>query len=246
MADITQEEIESLRKEFEPLIGLKVDWLSLPEKALQGFEPSQVAVIVNTILDAALPQIELLANNPENRAKLEHIGLSKAPGDIGDREHYPDYIHVSGYRVELKGLFIDNPDLKLKRPPTRREPSARLKENITINDINSAKDALMLTAVQLQEFNGLCYPVIIDVGLFSMIECIRARDDRLLSTGGRWYNGIPQVVKKSSQSKYRKNRRLTNKDYEKDTNFGKLKRIPYPPLQSFMRKHGAIGSGDKE
>lgn len=26
----------------------------------------------------------------------------------------------------------------------------------------------------------------------------------------------------------------------KDTNFGKLKRIPYPPLQDFMRKHGAI------
>jgi hypothetical protein len=33
---------------------------------------------------------------------------------------------------------------------------------------------------------------------------------------------------------------LTPADFEKDTNFGKLKRIPYPPLQEFMRKHGAI------
>jgi len=106
MTNITSAEIENLRKEFEPLIGLKVDWLSFPEKALPGFEPSQVAVIVNTILDAALPQIELLATTPENAAILGNIGLSKSRGQIGDRESYPDYIHKSGYRIELKGLFV--------------------------------------------------------------------------------------------------------------------------------------------
>jgi len=242
MTDISPDKIALLRQEFEPLIGLKVDWLSLPEKSLPGFEPSQVAIIVNTILDAALPQIELLATNPENRAKLEHIGLSKAPGEIGSRESYPDYIHKSGFRIELKGLFVDNASLKLKRPPTRREPSARLKENITVAEVRPETDVLMLAAVQLQEVAGLCYPVIIDIGLFPMIACIRARDKRLKKAGGRWHKGIPQVVKKRSLVKYRQKKRLSDSDFEKDTNFGKLKRIPFPPLQAFMRKHGAIGN----
>lgn len=240
MPDITLQEIQTLREQFEPLTGLRVDWLSLPQQALPGFEPSQIAVIVNTLLDAALPQIELLATNPENREKLEHLGLSKAPREIGDRESYPDYIHASGYRVELKGLFVDNLSLDLKRPPTRREPSARLKENVTEENVDPAKDVLMLAAVQLREFNGLCYPVIVDVGIFSMIECIRARDGRLTKLGGRWHNRVPQVVKKTSSTKYRKEIPLVDSDYEKDTNFGKLKRIPCSLLQDFMRKHGAI------
>lgn len=240
MPDITLQEIQTLQKQFEPLIGLRIDWLSLPQQALPGFEPSQIAVIVNTLLDAALPQIELLATNPENRRKLEHLGLSKAPGEIEDRESYPDYIHTSGYRVELKGLFVDNPSLDLKRPSTRREPSARLKENITKENIDPEKDVLMLAAVQLREFDGLCYPVIVDIGIFSMIECTRARDDRLTRLGGRWRDGIPQVVKKASSAKHRNGLPLADSDYEKDTNFGKLKRIPYPPLQDFMRKQGAI------
>ena len=246
MKNITSTEIEKLRKEFEPLIGLKVDWLALPERALPGFEPSQLAVIVNTILDAALPQIKLLATNPENSVILGNIGLSKTLGKIGDREHYPDYLHKSGYRLELKGLFVDNLSLKFKRPPTRREPSARLKENVTVNEVDPAKDVLMLTAVQLQEFSGVCHPVIIDIGLFSMIECISTRDSRLAGTGGRWHNGIPQVVKKTSLNKYRNKEMLSDIDFEKDTNFGKLKRIPYAPLQSFMRKHGAVGGYDDD
>jgi hypothetical protein len=240
MPDITSQEIQALQQQFEVLIGLRVDWLSLPQQALPGFEPSQIAVIVNTLLDAALPQIELLATNPENRKKLEHLGLSKAPGEIGDRESYPDYIHASGYRVELKGLFVDNPSLDLKRPSTRREPSARLKENITMENVDPAKDVLMLAAVQLREFDGLCYPVIVDVGIFSMVECIHARDDRLISLGGRWHNGVPQVIQRASSAKYRDGLPLTDSDYQKDTNFGKLKRIPYPPLQEFMYKLGAI------
>jgi hypothetical protein len=240
MPDITSQEIQALQQQFEVLIGLRVDWLSLPQQALPGFEPSQIAVIVNTLLDAALPQIELLATNPENRKKLEHLGLSKAPGEIGDRESYPDYIHASGYRVELKGFFVDNPSLDLKRPSTRREPSARLKENITMENVDPAKDVLMLAVVQLREFDGLCYPVIVDVGIFSMVECIHARDDRLISLGGRWHNGVPQVIQRASSAKYRDGLPLTDSDYQKDTNFGKLKRIPYPPLQEFMYKLGAI------
>ncbi len=240
MAEITQSELAALKKEFQPLIGLKIDWLSIPKNGLSGFEPSQIAVIINTLLDAAMPQIELLASDPENAEKLKHISLSKGPKKIGERESYPDYIHKSGKRIELKGLFVDNPDLPLKRPPTAREPSARLKENVTINDINPSKDALLVAAVRLQEIGKRCYPMIIDIEVLSMIECIRARDQRLVDTSGKWILGVPMVVSKRGQEKLRKNENLSDADFEKDTNFGKLKRIPYKPLQDFMEKHGAI------
>jgi hypothetical protein len=145
--------------------------------------------------------------------------------------------------VELKGLFIDNRDLPLKRPKTPREPSARLKENITMQVIDPANDALLLAAVQLQEDDqGNCTPRIVDFAVFSMVKCVRSRDRRLKEAGGKWFKGVPKVVKKGSISKWRGGRKMTAADFEKDTNFGKLKRIPYPPLQNFMRKHGAIRS----
>ena len=229
MPHITPDELKDLERAFRPLIGLKISW------------PSQIAVIVNTLLDAILPQIEHLATDPTNAVKLRAVGLSKAPGVIGHRETYPDYVHVSGKRVELKGLFVDNTKLKLKRPPTRREPSARLKENVTMEHIHSQNDALLVAAAQLQQDDeGQCSPYIIDVGVFSMVECVRARDARLEQAGGRWIGGVPQVVKKVSMQRSLAGKPLTNQDFEKDTNFGKLKRIPYLPLQEFMRKHGAI------
>ena len=241
MADITPLELETLRQIFQPLIGLKVTWLSIPNRALPGFEPSQIAVIVNTLLDAILPQIEHLATDEENAKRLRGIGLTKSPGTIGHRESYPDYVHASSKRVELKGLFVDNAALPMKRPPTAREPSARLKENVTMDVIHPANDALLLAAAQLKEDeSGACSPYIIDIGVFSMVECVRARDARLAQAFGLWIDGIPKVVKKTSMAKAAAGLPLTPADFEKDTNFGKLKRIPYPPLQEFMRKHGAI------
>lgn len=241
MTDITELDVAALRKAFAPLIGLRVTWLSIPSGALAGFEPSQIAVIVNTLLDGILPQIQLLAIDNENAARLAGVGLSKAPGVIGQRETYPDYVHVSGRRVELKGLFVDNPALALKRPPTDREPSARIKENVTMDIIDPANDALLVAAVQLRtDEENYCSPYVIDIGVFSMVACVRARDASLDERGGKWIAGVPKVVKKSSMGKYNARKRLLNSDYEKDTNFGKLKRIPYGPLQDFMRKHGAI------
>jgi hypothetical protein len=241
MTDISPGELDALRRAFAPLSGLRITWLSIPEGALVGFEPSQIAVIVNTLLDAILPQIQFLALDGENAVKLAGIGLSKAPGVIGQRETYPDYVHVSGRRVELKGLFIDNPELALKRPPTAREPSARLKENVTMDIIDPANDALLVAAVQLRpDEEGLCSPYVTDTGVFSMVESVRARDTSLANRGGKWIDGVPKVVKKSSMGKFRAGNQLQDSDFEKDTNFGKLKRIPYQPLQEFMRKHGAI------
>lgn len=160
---------------------------------------------------------------------------------IGQRETYPDYVHVSGKRVELKGLFVDNPELALKRPPTDREPSARLKENVKMDVIDPANDALLVAAVQLRaDETGQCSPYVTDIGVFSMVESVRARDRSLEERGGRWIHGVPKVVKKASMSKFKAGKGLQDSDFEKDTNFGKLKRIPYAPLQEFMRKHGAI------
>jgi hypothetical protein len=242
MPDISERELEQLRRIFKPLLGLKISWLSIPNKALAGFEPSQIAVIVNTLLDAILPQIKYLARDEENAKRLHGIGLSKAPGTIGQREAYPDYVHTSGRRIELKGLFIDNPNLPLKRPPTAREPSARLKENVTVDIVDPAKDALLLAAIQLREDEGgNCSPYIIDLAVFSMIACVRGRDARLAEAGGLWIGKVPKVIKKSSLGKLSQGEKLGSADFEKDTNFGKLKRIPYGPLQDFMRKHKAIG-----
>lgn len=238
MPDITSQELELLKKGFQPLVGFRITWLSIPGAALHGFEPSQLAVIVNTLLDGILPQIEHLATDTKNADRLlGSIGLSKSPGEIGERESYPDYVHVSGKRVELKGLFVDNAELTMKRPPTRREPSARLKENVTIDAIDPANDALLVAATQLQaDESGACSPYIIDIEVFSMVECVRARDGRLAKAGGKWFGTLPKVVKKKSLSKLGAGH-LTDDDYEKDTNFGKLKRIPYQPLQDFLHKH---------
>lgn len=239
MDEISQDELDSLNEVFSSLIGMKIDWLSIPGKALKVFEPSQIAVIVNTLLDGVLPQVELLTMDHENVEKVKHIGLSKAPGEIGEREGYPDYVHISGKRIELKGLFVDNPDLQLKRPPTRREPSARLKDNITIEKIDPKNDALLIAAVQLKEDKGRCCPYIVDIGVFSMVKCIKARDQRLYEGGGKWFENTPKVISNKGREKLRRREILTDGDYENDTNFGKLKRIPYPPLQSFLRKYGA-------
>ena len=240
MPDITSLELKLLKEAFQPLVGFPITWLSIPEAALHGFEPSQLAVIVNTLLDGILPQIEHLATDTENADRLlGSIGLSKSPGEIGERESYPDYVHVSGKRVELKGLFVDNAELAMKRPPTQREPSARLKENVTIDVIDPANDALLVAATQLQadEF-GACSPYIIDIEVFSMVECVRARDKRLADAGGKWFGSLAKGREEKSLSRHLAGHSLTDNDYEKDTNFGKLKRIPFQPLQDFLHKHG--------
>ncbi|NCA75645.1 MAG: hypothetical protein EOM90_04870 [Alphaproteobacteria bacterium] len=236
MSDFPNEELDRLRSELKPLIGLRIDWLSLPDIALKGFEPSQIAVIVNTLLDAILPQIELLAACDEDFELLKNIGLNKAPGILGERESYPDYIHVSGKRIELKGLYVDNPALALKRPPTKREHSARLKENVTMDVIQPEKDVLLIAAVRLEKIGNACSPVIVDIGVFPMVECIKARDERLYASGGKWFNNVPKVISNKGFDKLSNGFPLVDSDYEKDTNFGKLRRIPYAPLQEYLNK----------
>ena len=108
--------LAQLRAVLNPLCNTQVRYLQLPTDLALQIEPSQVGTIVGTLTDLLLPRIAL----------EKGIGLTKAAGLLGDREGYPDFQHDAGYRIELKGAFRDNPNVAMKRPPTPREPSARL------------------------------------------------------------------------------------------------------------------------
>ena len=104
MTDITELDIAALRKAFDPLIGLRVTWLSIPGGALLGFEPSQIAVIVNTLLDGILPQIQLLTADDENaddyQAGADHLferdGFVQQPPAKTDGQDRPDHADQRG------------------------------------------------------------------------------------------------------------------------------------------------------
>jgi hypothetical protein len=166
---ITQEQVADLRGALYPLIGTQFKSLSLPKVALEAFEPSQIGSIVGALMDALIPHLH----------DVPDVGLHKHGGIQGEREGYPDYTHDSGFRVELKLLYIDNPDLDMKRPPTRREPSARLTQKVTVKNVVPATDAMLLIAYQLKanvENELAVTPTIVDLEVCSMIELVEARD----------------------------------------------------------------------
>jgi len=239
---ISSATLDYLRNELKPLVGTQFRILSLPVKALQAFEPSQVGTIVGTLMDACIPHLE----------GIPQVGLKKHEGILGDREGYPDYKHSSGLRVELKLLYIDNPTLEMKRPPTRREPSARLTQKVTVKNVNPATDAMLLIAYRLEpqaENPSLVSPTIFDFEVFSMIELVEARDRRLLACGGRWFGDYetPTILSRVGKAKLKAGLALDDtsygrkesegKDYNEDTNFGKLQRIPHAGLKAFLNKN---------
>ncbi|HET6453997.1 MAG TPA: hypothetical protein VFI02_06285 [Armatimonadota bacterium] len=249
---ISAAELAKLRGELDPLIGTQFSSiLSLPVKALQAFEPSQVGTIVGSLMDALLPYLE----------SIPQVGLTKHEGLIGEREGYPDYRHASGFRLELKLLYKDNPDLEMKRPPTRREPSARVTQKVTVKNVNPALDAMLLIAYQLQpQVNDpdCVSPTIIDLEVLSMIELVEARDKRMVECGGRWFGNYetPTILSNAGRRNLNRGQPLDidsygrkeseGKDFSEDTNFGKLKRIPHPVLQAFLRKHHFIVNEQSE
>lgn len=235
--------IDKLRATLEPLKGSPVHYLRIPVDMAPQIEPSQVGTIVGTLTDLMLPRIAL----------EKSIGLTKAEGLLGEREGYPDFHHEAGYRLELKGAFTDNPGVKLKRPPTPREPSARLTQKVTEKNVDSARDALLLLVYKLapmSEDESLLAPTITDVGVFPVIECVRARDARMIAGGGRWFGHYetPTIMSKAGRLAHRAGEQLDverygrkeseRRHFNEDTNFGKLKRIPYRPLQEFLRDSG--------
>src|SRR5579884_2441478 len=117
---ISEAELFRLRLALQALIGVQFRSLSLPKIVLKAFEPSQIGTIVGSLMDALIPHL------PD----IPQVGLIKHEGILGEREDYPDYKHTSRYRLELKLLYTDNPDLEMKKPPTPREPSARLTQKV--------------------------------------------------------------------------------------------------------------------
>ena len=241
---ITSEQLSNLQNALHPLIGQQFQMLTLPIIVLQAFEPSQIGTIVGSLMDALIPHL----------SDIPSVGLTKHEGILGNREGYPDYRHTSGFRLELKLLYVDNPQLKMKKPPTPREPSARLTQKVTVKNVVPHTDALLLIAYQLQpqqQNSELVSPTIIDLGVLSMIELIEARDNRMIAGGGRWFDNFetPTVLSEQGLRKRTQNATLDtssygrkaseNRDYNEDTNFGKLSRIPYPFLQDFLQKHGS-------
>jgi hypothetical protein len=239
----TDEALRELKAALQPLCGTQVHYLQLPAELALQIEPSQVGTIVGTLTDLLLPRIALERG----------IGLTKAAGILGDREGYPDFEHDSGYRLELKGAFRDNANVEMKKPPTPREPSARLTQKVTVKNVEADRDALLILVYQLEPLKGdttLLSPTIVDLGLFPVIECISARDARMTGSGGRWFGNYetPTILSRAGRKAKAGGQALNETGYgrkesegyhfNEDTNFGKLKRIPYRPLQEFLKQAG--------
>ncbi|WP_129586534.1 hypothetical protein [Pseudodesulfovibrio hydrargyri] len=239
---------------LSPLIGAQINILNIPKDLLKSFEPSQIGTIVGTLMDVAIPELDKLYPDDGLFAK---VGLSKHDGILGDREGYPDYQHNLGFRAELKLLYVDPEGVEMKVPATRREPSARLTQKVTVKNVIPEKDILLVVAYQLREnaqHDGFYCPTIIDVGAFPVSECIAARDYRLLNSGGRWFGNYetPAILSRIGKAKIEAGEELDTTTYgrkesegkcfNEDTNFGKLKRIPYKPLQEYLKLHGATYS----
>ncbi len=244
---IAEAALKGLRESLQPLIGARLNVLSLPGNVLSAFEPSQVGTIVGTLVDACLPQLYFIVDDPR---RLETVGLTKHAGILKDREGYPDFDHrPSGMRLELKGLYVDPTEIEMKRPATAREPSARVTQRVTVKNVEPGRDVLLILAYQLRQDNmGLFGPQIIDLEIFPMIEIIEARDRRLLKVG-RWFGEFetPTVLSNIGRAKTRVGQRIDTsaygrkesegRDFNEDTNFGKLQRIPHLGLRAFLRKH---------
>lgn len=248
---LSDDDVANLKERLSQLIGIQFDILRIPKDVLKAFEPSQIGTAVGTIMDATIPEIDKII---PNSTIISKIGLEKAAGILGEREGYPDYALKSGERLELKLLYVDPLDVEMKKPPTPREPSARITEKVTFKNIEPDKDALLVIAYQLQPLrqNPRIYcPTIINLGLFPIAKCILARDIRLISNGGRWFDNFqtPAVLSKIGQSKLLRKQELDfekygqkeeeNRDYNKDTNFGKLARTPYGSLLDYIAENGA-------
>lgn len=242
---ITENEMNEIRESLHPLVGAQFNILSIPEEILKAFEPSQVGTIIGTLMDACIPQLNKITDS----GAFDHVGLRKNEGILGEREGYPDYVHTSGKRLELKLLFVDNPNIEMKKPPTPREPSARLTQKVTFKNVQPDKDMLLVIAYALMENSNkpsFYSPSIIDFEVFPVYECIIARDRRMYDSNGGWFGNFetPTILSNKGARKmslgldidYTMYGRKEDEghDLNEDTNFGKLKRIPYPPLRNYI------------
>ena len=247
---ISPETAQQIKTALAPLIGVQLSVLKIPIAALGAFEPSQIGAIVGTLMDACIPHLD----------DIPRVGLSKHAGILGEREGYPDYKHDQlGVRLELKLLYVDNADLPMKKPPTAREPSARLTQKVTVKNVQPDTDVMLLAAYRLQprtDDTALASPTIVDIEVLSMIELVESRDARLIASNGIWFGNYetPVVPSKIGRRKLALGQQLDTttygrkehegKDFNEDTNFGKLRRIPHVGLKAFLAKYRGVGPLD--
>lgn len=242
---ITNEKIREVKQALLPLIGTQFNILSIPQEILIAFEPSQIGTIIGSLMDACIPQLSKITDDDA----FNSVGLTKNEGILGDREGFPDYYHTSGMRLELKLIFVDNPNIVMKKPPTPREPSARLTQKVTFKNVNPDTDLLLVIAyalMQNKDYVGFYSPSIIDFEVFPVYECILARDRRMYECGGGWFGNFetPTILSKVGKQKVKRRQEIDyssygrkegeGKDLNEDTNFGKHKRIPYKPLKKYI------------
>lgn len=243
---VSKKDMDDIKITLQPLIDTQFNILSIPKEILLAFEPSQIGTIVGSLMDACIPQLSKITDSKA----FDTVGLRKTDGNHGDREGYPDYLHTSGKRLELKLLFVDNPEIKMKKPSTPREPSARLTQKVTFKNVQADRDLLLVIAYALKENKtkpGYYSPTIIDFEVFPVYECILARDRRMYDSNGGWFGKFetPTILSKQGKRKMKMKQPIDHssygrkknegKDLNEDTNFGKLKRIPYKPLQKYIK-----------
>ena len=248
---INEIKLQEIQTDISGFIEKELNILKLPVEMLKSFEPSQIGTITGTLVDACLPNFDILFPDIEIFSKKK---ILKHEGILGEREGYPDYKHINGLRLELKMIYLDPTDIEMKIPPTPREPSARLTQKVTVKNVMPDNDLLLLISYRMQRIKKdhlFACPTIIDCKIFPMIECIKARDKRLIDSGGKWFGDYetPAILSNCGKRKREKGIALNSKnygrkesenyDYNEDTNFGKLKRIPYKPLQEYLKKIGA-------
>ena len=248
---INEEKLSEVLTDISGFIGKELNILKLPVEMLKSFEPSQIGTITGTLVDACLPNFDILFPDIEIFSKNK---ILKHEGILGEREGYPDYKHINGLRLELKMIYLDPIDIEMKNPPTPREPSARLTQKVTLKNVLPNDDLLLLICYRMKRIANdplFACPTIIDTIVFPMIECIKARDKRLIDSGGKWFGDFetPAILSNRGKMKLEKGVSLDTKnygrkesenhDFNEDTNFGKLKRIPYRPLQEYLKKIGA-------
>jgi hypothetical protein len=242
---------QEIENDISQFLGKQLDILKLPVEVLKYFEPSQIGTIIGTLVDACLPNFDLLFPTVPVFAERK---ITKHEGILGDREGYPDFKHSNGLRLELKMVYLDPTEIPMKLPPTPREPSARLTQKVTVKNVRPDDDLLFLIAYTISrspvspEFAS---PTIVKTAIFPAIDCVLARDKRLSDSGGKWFGDFETPTILSAEGKRKKSMGLPldesnygrkeseGKDYNEDTNFGKLKRIPYKPLQVFLKSVGA-------
>lgn len=216
-------------------------------------DPGDVGTLFGVAADVGIPVLDEHGDLDFGALKIQ-----RNAGTAGQRSGYPDLdiagpavseiIGFPSVRAELKLVYLDPTDVKMKNPPTMREPSARLAVH---KSLVKPDDLLLVAAYKpapiVDEPDSFAAQIV-DFKLFSARRCVQKRDSALTQRGGRWFGSTPTVLSRLGQRKVNLGQALDlssygkkdadGRDFNEDTNFGKLSRIPYALLLKFLQVQG--------